>query len=303
MTSDMPLDLLSHSVKSPFELFTTPCGAGEIVWRRFGGQSHRPPLVMLQGGSGSWTHFIRNIDALVSEGFVLWMPDLPGFGDSAPSPLGPDADAMVSPLLEGLDSLLAGQPCDLLGFSFGGLTAALMMVARPTLARQLILVGAPAMGVVPQRQFELKGWRHLPDPLEQAEVHRHNLSVLMLHDDHLIGRADGPQTLAMQVHVANVVRDRLPRRRLAHTALLAESLPQIQCPVSVIYGEFDALYKSYIHQLEAAYARLTPDFRGMTLVENAGHWVQFEQPNAFHEAVMTALNSNALNLTTLKDAP
>ena len=41
----------------------------------------------------------------------------------------------------------------------------------------------------------------------------------------------------------------------------------------------------------------------MTLVENAGHWVQFEQPDAFHEAVMTALNSNALNLTTLKDAP
>lgn len=284
-------------VRSPVQVFTTPCGEGQIVWRRFGvPRPHQPPLVMLHGGSGSWTHFIRNIDALVAQGQELWLPDLPGFGDSAASPDGPDADAMVRPLLEGLDQLLgerlAHQRCHLLGFSFGGLTAGLMLVARPTLARQLILVGAPAMGVVPQRQFELKGWRHLSDALAQAEVHRHNLGALMLFDDKLIGRADEPPTLAMQVHVANVVRDRLPRRRLAHTALLAESLPQIPCPVSVIYGEFDALYKSYIHQLEAAYARVTPNFRGMTLVESAGHWVQFEQPEAFHAAVLLALKES-----------
>jgi pimeloyl-ACP methyl ester carboxylesterase len=283
-------------VTSPVQVFTTPCGSGDIVWRRFGTPKlDRAPLVMLHGGSGSWTHFIRNIDALVAAGLELWLPDLPGFGDSAPSPDGPDADAMVRPLLEGLDILLGErlvqQRCDLLGFSFGGLTAGLMLVERPSLARQLVLVGAPAMGVVPQRQFDLKGWRHLADPLEQAEVHRHNLAVLMLYDDKLIGRASEPLTLAMEVHVANVVRDRLPRRRLAHTALLAQSLPKISCPVSVIYGEFDALYKSYIHQLETAYARVTPDFRGMTLVENAGHWVQFERAQAFHEAVLSALKA------------
>ena len=62
--------------------------------------------------------------------------------------------------------------------------------------------------------------------------------------------------------------------------------------MSVIYGEFDALYKSYIHQLEAAYARVTPNFRGMTLVESAGHWVQFEQPEAFHAAVLLALKES-----------
>ena len=56
-----------------------------------------------------------------------------------------------------------------------------------------------------------------------------------------------------------------------------------------IYGEHDALYKSWIHQLEAAFAATAPDFRGMHLVPHAGHWVQFEQPEAFDAALLAAL--------------
>lgn len=65
------------------------------------------------------------------------------------------------------------------------------------------------MGVTPDRQFELKAWRHLPEA-EQAVVHRSNLAALMLHDTVLI---DG---LALDLHVANLRRDRMPRRRLTH---------------------------------------------------------------------------------------
>ena len=50
--------------------------------------------------------------------------------------------------------------------------AGLLLAAHPQLARRLVLVGAPAMGVVPGRQFELKAWRHLKTPQEQADIHR-----------------------------------------------------------------------------------------------------------------------------------
>ena len=263
---------------------TTPCGAGDLVWHVWG--QARPgvrPLVLLHGGSGSWTHWVRNLDALVAAGHQLWVPDLPGFGDSAAPLSGGDADAMVAPLREGLQMLLGNAPCDLVGFSFGGMTAGLLLAAHPELAERLVLVGAPAMGVVPNRQFELKAWRHLTDLDEQLAIHRYNLGVLMLHDKRII---DG---LALQTHVANVVRDRMPRRRLAHTDILARALPQVACPVHAIYGEYDALYKSWIHQLEAAFAATAPDFRGMHLVPNAGHWVQFEQPEAFDAALLAAL--------------
>lgn len=263
---------------------TTPCGAGELVWRVWG--NARPgvrPLVLLHGGSGSWTHWVRNIDALVAAGHQLWVPDLPGFGDSALPPSGSDADALVEPLHDGLQQLLQGAACDLVGFSFGGMTAGMLLAAYPALAARLVLVGAPAMGVVPRPQFALKAWRHLPTLAEQLGVHRYNLAALMLHDPDLI---DG---LALQTHVLNMQHDRMPRRRLSHTDILARSLAQVPCPVHAIYGQHDALYKSWIDQLAGAYAQAAPHFCGLTLIEGAGHWVQFERPQAFHAALLAAL--------------
>ncbi|HXA97799.1 MAG TPA: alpha/beta hydrolase, partial [Candidatus Dormibacteraeota bacterium] len=35
-----------------------PVGDGSMVWRSWGAG---PPLVLLHGASGSWTHWIRNV--------------------------------------------------------------------------------------------------------------------------------------------------------------------------------------------------------------------------------------------------
>lgn len=264
--------------------YSTPCGAGAMVWRRWGeARAGVRPLVLLHGGSGSWMHWARNIDALVAAGQQLWVPDLPGFGDSALPPSGSDADALLVPLHDGLQQLLPGQPCNLVGFSFGGMTAGMLLAAHPQLAACLVLVGAPAMGVVPRRQFVLQAWRHLSTPAEQLDVQRANLAALMLHDPGLI---DG---LALHIHVAHMARDRMPRRRLSHSDILARSLAQVACPVHAIYGQHDAVYKSWIDQLAGAYAQAAPDFRGLALIEGAGHWVQFERPQAFHTALLAAL--------------
>jgi 2-hydroxy-6-oxonona-2,4-dienedioate hydrolase len=262
----------------------TPCGAGVMVWRAWGNErGGQPPVVLFHGGSGSWTHWLRNIEPLVAAGRQVIAADLPGFGDSAMPPSGGDADALVAPLAEGLNALLGGVPCDLVGFSFGGMTAGMLLAEHPALARRLVLVGAPAMGVTPERQFELKAWRHLPTAVEQEAVHRYNLAALMLKDPSLI---DG---LALELHIANLMRDRMPRRRLAHTDILARSLARVRCPVHAIYGAHDALYKSWISQLTAAYEAAAPDFRGLTLIPDTGHWVQFERPDAFDEALLAAL--------------
>jgi 2-hydroxy-6-oxonona-2,4-dienedioate hydrolase len=283
MSSTLPPEIADLDLRATRRM--TACGDGHVVWHVWGEASaaHPAPLVLLHGGSGSWTHWVRNIDTLVSWGHQVWVPDLPGFGDSELPPVGSDADALVEPLAEGLRTLFGDQPCDLVGFSFGGLTAGLLLAVHPALARRLVLVGAPAMGVVPQRQVELKAWRHLPTEAEQEAVHRHNLGVLMLHDP---AHIDG---LALQLHVANMRKDRMPRRRLARTDILARSLPQVTCPVYAIYGEFDALYKQWIHALDAAYAAATPQFQHLQLVPGVGHWVQFEAPEAFHAALRAAL--------------
>lgn len=244
-----------------------------------------PPVVLLHGGSGSWTHWVRNILPLLDAGRSVLAADLPGFGESAPPANGNGSEAMLEPLAEGLGELLGAQSVDLVGFSFGGLIAGQLLAVRPRLARRLVLVGAPAMGVVPIRQFTLRAWRHLETEDEQAAVHRHNLGVLMLHDTRL---AEG---LALQVHVANVRRDRLPRRRPAHADQLARALRKAPCPVHAIYGAHDAIYGPYIDGLEAAFATATPDFRGIELIAGAGHWVQFEAAGPFNAALLRALGA------------
>lgn len=241
-----------------------------------------PPMVLLHGASGSWTHWLRTIAPLAATGREIWVPDLPGFGDSAVPPGGSDAEAMVEPLVAGLQSLLGNRQCDLVGFSFGGLVAGLALARYHAVARRLVLVGAPAMGVVPQRQVQLRGWRHLSEPEAQFAAHRHNLGALMLFDASLIDQ----ETLAL--HIQNVVRDRLPRRRQANGDLLAQALTQITCPVFAIYGAHDALYKQWIVALDAAFRATGVQFQGLQLLPDCGHWVQYEKPQVFLAALLKA---------------
>ena len=53
---------------------SSSCGAGSIVWRKWGSG---PPVIMCHGGSGSWTHWIKTIP-VQSRTHTLWLPDLPG---------------------------------------------------------------------------------------------------------------------------------------------------------------------------------------------------------------------------------
>ena len=271
---------------------TTGEAGHQIVWHAWQPEAAAPdgpPVVLFHGGSGSWTHWVKNILPLLDAGRRVLAVDLPGFGDSDPPAGGADADAMVEPLAAGLRTLLAGGAgggvADVVGFSFGGMTAGMLLAAHPALAQRLVLVGAPALGVPAGPPLDLRGWRHHATPQAQAEAHRHNLGVLMLHDHDLI---DG---LALEVHIANVQRDRLPRRRLSRTDILARSLPRVRCPVHAIYGEHDPLYRQRMPQLEAALAAAAPDFRGLQVIEGAGHWVQFEAPAAFDVALRAALDS------------
>ena len=41
------------AVTADAEVVHTPCGDGNLVWRRWG---KGRPLVLVHGGSGSWTH-------------------------------------------------------------------------------------------------------------------------------------------------------------------------------------------------------------------------------------------------------
>ena len=138
---------------------------GPMVWHEWGHESldqGASTLVLLHGGSGSWTHWIRNVAPLVADGFHVLAVDLPGFGDSALPENGGDVDALIEPLHAAWQMLRASDHVSFLGFSFGGMTAALWLAAYPQDATNLILVGSPGLGIKSPHRVPLKGWRHLP---------------------------------------------------------------------------------------------------------------------------------------------
>lgn len=256
---------------------------GRVVWRRWAAPTTSGrPLVLLHGGSGSWNHWVRNIPALVAAGRDVWAPDLPGFGESDGPATGEDADVLPEPLEQGLAQLLGDQPIDLVGFSFGGMVAGFLAEAWPARVARLVLVGAAGLGLDPIDPIVLRPWMLMRNPESLAQAHRHNLGALMLWHP---GSVDD---LAVALHGANLPRDRLMRRRISRTDVLRRSLRRVACPVHAIYGAQDVLFRQRHEGLAEALAD-APQFRGLQLLPDAGHWVQYEQPAEFDLALAAML--------------
>lgn len=259
----------------------TPCGEATMVWHRWG-EPGAPAVVFLHGGAGSWNHWARNIAPLVGAGHQVLAPDLPGFGDSARPPSGQDADVLPPFVEAGLAALLGDAACDLVAFSFGGMVAGFVAAAHPARVRRMVLAGAPALTPEGRPELDLRRWAHLPPGPERDDALRYNLRSLML------ARDESLDELALGIHAANLARDRMKLRRLSRTDVLLRTLPQVRCPVYGIWGERDVLYLDRTEVIAPALAA-APDFRHLTLVPGAGHWVQFEAAQAFNEALLRAL--------------
>ncbi|HEX7889014.1 MAG TPA: alpha/beta hydrolase [Ramlibacter sp.] len=278
LEADLPhaaLRILSRSKR-----FTTPSGEGDVVWHTWG---EGEPLVLLHGGSGSWTHWIRNVEALAEAGRRVVVPDLPGFGDSARPSGGQDADFVAPVVAEGIRDLLGEAPVDVAGFSFGGLCGALMAAAHPERVRRLVIVGAPGLGLR-SRRLPLTSWREQPTREGQLAAHRSNLATLML------SREDAIDDLAVALQAANVPHDRMHRRKLALTDILLQKLPEIRCRLDAIYGEEDALYRDTLPLLKERLAT-APTLRELVFIPGAGHWVQYEDAPAFQRELLRLLAS------------
>lgn len=264
----------------------TPCGNGVVVWHVWGDDA-ADPVVLLHGGSGSWNHWVRNVDALVRGGFRVLAPDLPGFGESDITPEGFDADAQFPWIALGMERLLGAAPCHTVAFSFGCMVAAFIAAQAPARVRHLVLVGAPALTLKRRPSLKLKPWRDLPLGPEREEAQAHNLGAIMLH------RPQTQPAVAAELHALNLERDRIPHRRLFQTDIVAQQLPSIEAPLWAIWGSADALHvgrlESYMPVLETA-----PRFQSMTVLAHSGHWVQFEASASFNRVLLAILRAEAL---------
>ena len=104
------LDRRAHRVETSLQ-------PGRLVWRSWGTGM---PVVLLHGGYGSWTHWLRNITALAARYRVI-VPDMPGFGESDQLNEEPSGFSIAGSLVRGLDTIIGAHTAfQVAGFSFGG---------------------------------------------------------------------------------------------------------------------------------------------------------------------------------------
>jgi pimeloyl-ACP methyl ester carboxylesterase len=250
----------------------TPCGDGRMVWHAWGAG---PPLVFLHGGSGSWRHWVRNIDAFARDRRVI-APDLPGLGCSDLPPQPEDARAMARILADGLMVVARSERYDLAGFSFGGVMAGCLAAEMGAQVRSLTIVGSGGLGT-PRAAVELVKVRHLSGAARIA-AHRTNLARLMIADPTRI------DDLALAIQDWNTRHSRLKTPQISRGTWLADALPAVRCPVAGIWGGRDAPSLPDIGARERALRALRPELR-FVVIAGAGHWVAYEQAAAFNAAL------------------
>lgn len=255
----------SHWAGHPVERFTA---AGLTV--RAAGRG--PLVVLLHGGTGSWNHWVRNVDVLAAQYRVV-IPDLPGMGDSPASlPRDTGLDEYLGYLEAAFrDGLVpAGARFLVSGFSYGGLMSACL---TRLLADQVRAAALLAPGGFPPGGSQRPPLKGIPPGLSDAEINainRYNLEMLLIHNPSRIDDA----TVASQRW--NNENSRFNVRHIGYGDHLGNYLPVARCPIMVLTGEFDPLPRPSVAARMDYIRRMNPLIQA-EIVPDASHWVCFEQ--------------------------
>ena len=252
----------------------TPCGDGEMVWRAWG---DGPPVVLLHGAHGSWTHWIRNIGLLAMSATVV-VPDLPGHGDSALPAAPGDGLSHVRALSTGLRQLLGSEErYTLVGFSFGATIAIRLAAHDGGRVGSLVLVGLGGFGE--RARLPLESVRRVPDEAGREAAHRRNLEILMVADPRTIDAG------TVRIQRDNISGTRIEPGDITWPTATPAAVRQLLQPPCVVYGDLDATIVPSAVQRREALLAFRPD-ADVRIIPAAGHWVQYEAPRPVEAIIL-----------------
>jgi len=236
------------------------------------------PLVFLHGAGGL---FADNpfLDLLAKRYRVL-APEWPGYGDSTGDE---QLDDMLDFTLHGWDvvSALGLTRPHLVGHSMGGMIAAEMACLAPNDLGKLVLVGAAGLWIPEQPIADL--FALLPFEFAQLLFHDPIAGATMLTGGldftNLQAVADFYIGNAKRMGVAGKILYPIPNRGVARR------LYRVTAETLVLWGSSDQLIPPVYAE---KWKRLLPNARAVQ-IDNAGHMLPYERPDAFAAEVSTFL--------------
>ena len=260
--------------------YRTPCGDGDLVWRRWSA-ADKPPVVLAHGGSGSWTHWLKVIPALRPH-YDVWAIDLPGLGDSA-MPGRPHTPEHAGKIIaDGLRRLIpAERRPQLVTFSFGGHVGTFAAIALGDHLASFTVSGCSALGLHPKLE-DFPKERSTMTTAQRRGVHAKLLQILMIAEPSRI------DDLAIDIQAANIAKARFKSREFAVTTEIKDQLVNVKVPLRAIWGARDVLANPSVDAVFDILRMYHPELV-TRVVPDAGHWAMYEQPEAYAKALLEVL--------------
>ncbi|MFE5565730.1 alpha/beta fold hydrolase [Amycolatopsis japonica] len=261
-----------------------------------GHDARRPPLLLLHGGGPGATglsNYARNIDALVTAGHRVLVPDMPGYGQSTKDldqadPFG-DLAIFVRELLDALDV----EKAHVVGNSYGGAAALRLALDRPDRVASLVLMGPGGIGTT--RKPPTKGLNALLDYYAGNGPSRAKLATFIR--DYLVHDASSvPDELIESRYQASIdpaVIAAPPLRRPSGRDALRTlwrmdftrqkaRLERCAIPTLAVWGTLDKVNRPS----GGPWLARTMPRCDLHLFARTGHWVQYEQADRFNRLLL-----------------
>ncbi len=252
------------------------------------------PLLMLAGmasDGASWQPVVKPLSAHHD----LLIPDNRCTGQSIPNPITTNRALMVSDVLRLLDAL-GIERVKIVGHSMGGMLGWALAAQAPE--RVELLVSAAAMPfVIPARVALFNSLAALRTTQNEAQwfelLYQFLFQPHFFQDSTVVKAAvaasmsyphkQSAQAFAEQVHGLS-------------SFLSAPDLSALSCPVTMLTGRHDILMTptmltQYARELSATNACIIDT----CIIEDAAHALHWEQPQAFVDCVLQAINKQSVN--------
>jgi pimeloyl-ACP methyl ester carboxylesterase len=247
-----------------------------------------PPVALIHGLGGTFRYWLESARHLARDHRVL-IPDVPGFGGSAPAAHPFSLAAAGERMLAACEALGAARPV-LVGHSLGGPIAALTAAQHPARVGGVVLVSSTGLSrerawrrhvLLPILHTALRNPRPWENLLGAHASARGLVFIKMLARP----RELDPFVARMLVGGASLARQLDGSLEASLACDLRGTVRDLAVPLGIVWGELDATVA--IADAELA-QRLRPDARARIL-GGAGHVPMIEQPEAFAHALAEAL--------------
>ena len=235
-----------------------------------------PPLVYLHSAGGEAQGLALLED--LAEGFEVWAPIFPGFGESEGIEEVDGIDDAVFHLLD-LWELLQLEAPNVLGCSLGGWMALELGVRYPERVGRMVLVNPVGLYLPEAPIAEMFG----RSPAELAEMlfvdQEHPVAAAMHAMEEFTGdvgkQVEIPIELVLPMWKALGATARLGWDPYLHDPKLRSRLRRVTAPTLVVAGAQDGLVPlAHAETLDAEIPEA-----GLAVVDQAAHWLIFERPD------------------------